>query len=155
MAAAMLTGAVAAGGALAESDAYIYGTMQIPYGAFYAAEGVASEVDAVTSATPTKWSSETLAAGTYSAAHEADEGGDILGVVYPVAITQECLRCNCRQASAGGSAIRADRPGRQPVLSGNKGGWQRLAGGHTQSAGRRLLRRTVRSGSGCRHVREL
>lgn len=91
MAAAMLTGAVAAGGALAESDAYIYGTMQIPYGAFYAAEGVASEVDAVTSATPTKWSSETLAAGTYSAAHEADAGGDILGVVYPVAITQESL----------------------------------------------------------------
>ena len=91
MAAAMLTGAVAAGGVLAESDAYIYGTMQIPYGAFYAAEGVASEVDAVTSATPTKWSSETLAAGTYSAAHEADAGGDILGVVYPVAITQESL----------------------------------------------------------------
>lgn len=88
---AMLTGATAAGSALAENADCIYGTMHIPYAAFYAAEGVASEVDAVTSATNSKWKTEGLVAGTYSVAHEADEGGDLLGVVYPVAITQESL----------------------------------------------------------------
>ena len=90
IAAAMLTGALA-GGALAEGDAYVYGTMQIPYDAFYAAEGVAGDVDAVTSATDSKWKSESLAAGTYNEAHTEDAGGDILGVVYPVAITQSDL----------------------------------------------------------------
>lgn len=88
---AMLTGATAAGSALAENADCIYGTMHIPYAAFYAAEGVASEVDTVTSATNSKWKTEGLVAGTYSVAHEADEGGDLLGVVYPVAITQESL----------------------------------------------------------------
>lgn len=77
-------------GAMAESGApYIYGTMQIPYDAFYAAEGITGEVDAVTSATNSKWQqTDGLAAGTYNIPHESDEGGDILGVVYPVAIAQ-------------------------------------------------------------------
>lgn len=70
---------------------YIYGTMQIPYDDFYVAEGVAYEVDAVSSATSSKWKNEELAAGTYHVPHTEDEGGDILGVVYPVAIAQEDL----------------------------------------------------------------
>lgn len=69
----------------------VYGTMEIPYSAFYAAEGPASEVDAVTSATNSKWNSPSFASGAYSAAHADDDGGDILGVVYPVAIEKDAL----------------------------------------------------------------
>lgn len=68
----------------------VYGTMQIPYDAFYAAEGVASAVDAVSSATTSKWKNENLTAGTYNA-ENADGSGTILGVVYPVAISQADL----------------------------------------------------------------
>ena len=46
---------VLATNAMAESDApYIFGTMRIPYDAFYTAEGIAGKVDAVTSATNSK-----------------------------------------------------------------------------------------------------
>lgn len=83
---AVALGMLCAGGALGEGDGYIYGTMRIPYADFYAAEGVSGEVDAVSSATNSKWKSDTLAAGTYSQPHADDEGGDILGVVFPVAI---------------------------------------------------------------------
>lgn len=79
-AASLLTVTAAAG---AET---IYGTMQIPYADFYAAEGVSAPVDAVSSATNSKWCSESFASGAYTAAHANDQGGDILGVVYPVAI---------------------------------------------------------------------
>ncbi len=68
----------------------VYGTMQIPYSDFYAAEGVASDVDAVSSATTSKWNNENLTAGTYSTADE-NGGGTINGVVYPVAISEEDL----------------------------------------------------------------
>ena len=82
--------AMSSGTAFAEAD-LLYGTMEIPYAAFYAEEGPATEVDAVTSATNGKWKNENLVAGTYYAAHESDEGGDILGVVYPVAISADDL----------------------------------------------------------------
>ncbi len=85
----------------------IYGTMQIPYADFYKAEfdGATNsdvEVDAVSSATANKWKGNAvggideatgewkqggLAAGTYY--EEAEVGGKILGVVYPVAIQAE------------------------------------------------------------------
>ena len=78
--------ALAALPAFAEEEV-VYGTMEIPYSLFYAAEGVSIEVDGVSSATNAKWKNENLVAGTYYAAHEADEGGDIVGVVYPVAIS--------------------------------------------------------------------
>ena len=65
----------------------VYGTMQIPFASFYATEGVAYEVDAVSSCTESKWFSDSLATGGYSQAHEGDNGGDILGIVYPVAIS--------------------------------------------------------------------
>lgn len=68
----------------------VYGTMNIPYDKFYAAEGVGSEVDAVTSATTSKWNNENLTAGTYGSANE-DGTGIILGVTYPVAISREDL----------------------------------------------------------------
>lgn len=68
----------------------VYGTMEIPYAAFYAAEGVGSDVDAVSSATTSKWKNENLTAGTYNAENE-DGSGTILGVVYPVAISQDAL----------------------------------------------------------------
>ena len=90
LAAALLISAAACA-ALAEGEDLVYGTMQIPYAAFYAAEGVTTEVDAVTSATNSKWKNEGLVAGSYYAEHADDEGGDILGVVYPVAITQTDL----------------------------------------------------------------
>lgn len=86
----------------------VYGTMQIPYADFYAAEqeGAANafEVDAVSSATASKWAmnatgsvgedgtwaSGGLAAGTYCE-ENPEGGGTILGVVYPVAISQADL----------------------------------------------------------------
>ncbi len=76
--------------ASAAEENIVYGTMQIPYSDFYAAEGVASDVDAVSSATTSKWNNENLTAGTYSTANEGD-GGTINGVVYPVAISEEDL----------------------------------------------------------------
>lgn len=72
--------------ASAASAETLYGTMQIPYADFYAAEGVAAQVDMVSSATNTKWCSENFASGAYFTGHTDDEGGDILGVVYPIAI---------------------------------------------------------------------
>ncbi|MDE5738182.1 MAG: hypothetical protein K2H93_07450 [Oscillospiraceae bacterium] len=83
--------------ALAEGENYIYGTMNIPYADFYRAElensNNAYEVDAVSSATNTKWSKNgegELFEGSYGQANK-DGSGQILGVTYPVAITQEDL----------------------------------------------------------------
>ena len=75
----------------AENAQVLYGTMQIPYEAFYANERVSYDVDAVSSATDAKWKNEGLVAGTYNEPHTEDEGGDILGVIYPVAISAEDL----------------------------------------------------------------
>ncbi|MCX7658196.1 MAG: hypothetical protein N2Z57_05905, partial [Oscillospiraceae bacterium] len=79
----------------AETDAYLYGIMDIPYADFYEAELEGSvneyEVDAVSSATTSKWSKNKegeLFEGTYNKAN-ADSTGTILGVKYPVALTQE------------------------------------------------------------------
>ena len=72
------------------ADDIVYGTMNIPYDKFYAAEGVGSEVDAVTSATTSKWNNKNLTAGTYGSANE-DGTGVILGVTYPVAISRSDL----------------------------------------------------------------
>ena len=88
------------------STGTIYGTMQIPYADFFKAEFEEAnnsdvEVDAVSSATANKWKGNAvgsfdeegnwtqggLAAGTYY--KEAEVGGKILGVVYPVAIQAE------------------------------------------------------------------
>jgi hypothetical protein len=81
----------------AGSDTLIYGTMNIPYADFYRAELADStnayEVDAVSSATTTKWAKNgegELFEGTYNEAN-ADGTGTILGVTYPVAITQADL----------------------------------------------------------------
>ena len=77
----------------------VYGTMNIPYADFYSAEvGNAYEVDAVSSATATKWKGNNtgsfaedgtwtnggLVAGTYN-----DDNGKILGVTYPVAVSSD------------------------------------------------------------------
>ena len=81
----------------ADTTDVVYGTMNIPYADFYAAEiGNAYEVDAVSSATTSKWAMNTkgsvdesgewksggLVAGTYN-----DGNGKILGVNYPVAVS--------------------------------------------------------------------
>ena len=92
------------------TEDYLYGTMQIPYADFYKAEFANAtnsdvEVDAVSSATTSKWAmnqtgsvgedgtwtSGGLAAGTYCSEADENGGGQILGVVYPVAITQADL----------------------------------------------------------------
>ena len=75
--------------AVSAADDVVYGTMKIPYSAFYAAEGVDSDVDTVSSATTSKWKNENLVAGTYS--KENGKGGIIEGVVYPVAIEKSAL----------------------------------------------------------------
>lgn len=83
----------------------VYGTMNIPYADFYAAElNNSVPVDAVSSATTNKWKGNTtgsmgddgkwqsggLAAGTFNAETE-NGGGKILGVTYPVEIAKADL----------------------------------------------------------------
>lgn len=71
--------------AAAEEGDKVYGTMNIPYADFYAAEiDSAYAVDAVSSATQSKWAMNEpgkLVAGTYN-----DGNGTILGVTYPVEV---------------------------------------------------------------------
>lgn len=67
-------------------EEYKYVTMNIPYGDFYASEGLeqGTYYDVVSTATTTKFLGTTgLAKGTYN------DGTDILGVTYPVAVTEE------------------------------------------------------------------
>ncbi len=88
----------------ADSDK-VYGTMNIPYADFYAAElNNSVPVDAVSSATTNKWKGNNtgsmgddgkwqnggLAAGTFNVETE-NGGGKILGVTYPVEISKEDL----------------------------------------------------------------
>lgn len=75
------------------ADDIVYGTMNIPYADFYANEGIGYEVDAVSSATTSKWCNNTeggTAQGTFNESN-GDGTGRILGVVYPVAISREDL----------------------------------------------------------------
>jgi hypothetical protein len=75
----------------AEEKTLVYGTMEIPYAEFYSNEGVDYEVDAVSSATTSKWKANTgLVNGTYNKEGE-NGGGTILGVKYPVAISEDDL----------------------------------------------------------------
>lgn len=95
-AALAMSGTVIAPTASAE-ETIVYGTMNIPYAEFYRAEISGStneyEVDAVSSATTSKWSKNgegELFEGTYNQAND-DGAGTILGVTYPVAVTQADL----------------------------------------------------------------
>lgn len=75
------------------ADDIVYGTMNIPYADFYANEGIGYEVDAVSSATTSKWSKNgvgELFEGTYNQAND-DGTGTILGVTFPVAVSQADL----------------------------------------------------------------
>lgn len=76
-------------GAVEDSE-YVYGTMNIPYSDFYENEGVGYNVDAVSSATNSKWNKPSLTAGTYGVANE-DGSGTILGVTYNVAVKKSDL----------------------------------------------------------------
>ena len=85
-------------------EAYVYGTMNIPYTDFYAAElgDSAGEVDAVTSATKNKALKNgegELFEGSYNNGEDT-----ILGVTYPVALTQSDL-----------DALGSDNYGFQPL----------------------------------------
>jgi len=73
----------------ANASDVVYGTMEIPYSEFYSSEGI-DGVDTVSSATANKWKNENLVAGTYSVETE-DGGGDILGVKYYVAVSENDL----------------------------------------------------------------
>ena len=94
--AAACTAAAAVPFSASADDAKVYGTMNIPYSDFYAAEiDSAYEVDAVSSATENKWKMNQtgsvgedgawknggLVAGTYN-----DDNGTILGVNFPVEV---------------------------------------------------------------------
>ncbi len=72
----------------AQSEEYVYALMNIPYGAFYKAEGVDNQVDAVSSATKNKTRTGSLAAGSY---HVNSDGTDITGVIFPVKVKQSDL----------------------------------------------------------------
>lgn len=74
-------------------DSLLYGTMNIPYADFYANEKIGYEVDAVSSATTSKWASNQeggTVQGTFNEGND-DGTGRILGVTYPVAISQAAL----------------------------------------------------------------
>lgn len=101
LSAALLAAASVIPSSASAADDEVYGTMQIPYADFYAAElNNSVAVDAVSSATANKWNmTDTgsvqedgswknggLCAGTYN-----DGAGKILGVVYPVCISQADL----------------------------------------------------------------
>ncbi len=80
------------------AEEYVYGTMNIPYADFYKQELAISnnthDVDAVSSATTNKWMMNgegQLFEGTYHSEPNEDGSGQILGVTYPVAITQADL----------------------------------------------------------------
>ncbi|MCD8375828.1 MAG: S-layer homology domain-containing protein [Oscillospiraceae bacterium] len=67
----------------------VYVTMNVPYGDFYGSEGVGEYFDAISTATTSKYAGTTgLAKGTYNTTDE-DGNGVILGVTFPVAMTQE------------------------------------------------------------------
>ena len=103
-AAACMTAAAPFSAAAADGDK-VYGTMNIPYSDFYAAElNNSVPVDAVSSATTNKWKGNNtgsmgedgkwqnggLAAGTFNTETE-NGGGKILGVTYPVEISKADL----------------------------------------------------------------
>lgn len=96
--AALILSSVPVSAGAAGTD-YIYGTMEIPYADFYRAELAGSsnayDVDAVSSATSGKWAMNEegkLCEGTFNKANEDGQGGQILGVVYPVAVKAEDLK---------------------------------------------------------------
>jgi len=101
LSAALLAAASVIPCASGAADDQVYGMMKIPYADFYAAElNNSVAVDAVSSATANKWNmtdtgsvqedgswkSGGLCAGTYN-----DGAGKILGVIYPVSISQADL----------------------------------------------------------------
>ena len=98
LAAAAMTAALSVPFTAIAADDTVYGTMNIPYADFYAAEfgsaANAYEVDAVSSATTMKWTKTgegELFEGAYAGQAREDGSGDILGVTYAVAITQADL----------------------------------------------------------------
>ena len=97
LAAAMAMTASAIPYSVSAEETTVYGLMNIPYSDFYAAEfgnsSNAYEVDAFSSATTSKWSKNgtgELFEGTFNQSND-DGTGKILGVTYPVAITQTDL----------------------------------------------------------------
>lgn len=66
----------------AQSEENLYVLMNIPYGEFYKAVGISTQVDAVSSATQQKTRSS-LALGSY---HVNSDGSDITGIIYPVKV---------------------------------------------------------------------
>ena len=85
---AAVVGSSASVALTANASDIVYGTMEIPYSEFYASEGI-DGVDTVSSATSSKWKNENLVKGTYNV--ETEVGGDILGVKYYVAISEDDL----------------------------------------------------------------
>ena len=73
---------------------YVYGTMDIPYNDFFKAEGKFEKVDAVSSATTSKFTMNEagkLSEGTYHTVNKDSTGGTIDGVTYPVAVDKALI----------------------------------------------------------------
>ncbi|MDD6085408.1 MAG: penicillin-binding Tp47 domain C-containing protein [Oscillospiraceae bacterium] len=73
---------------------YVYGTMDIPYNDFFKAEGTFEKVDAVSSATTSKFTMNEagkLSEGTYHTVNKDSTGGTIDGVTYPVAVDKALI----------------------------------------------------------------
>jgi len=86
----------------APSDGYVL--MNIPYAAFYAAEGV-SGVDAVTTAT-VKTYNQTMAGGSYHSGYVTEDAstGVILGVTYPVYVADMSVLTDLTEVKAEDTA---------------------------------------------------
>ena len=85
--AAMIVSSFPVSAFAAENDDSVFVTMNIPYNTFYQAD-VKNDVavDAVTSATTSKW---TTFGGTYFTEANENGGGQILGVSFPVEVSKE------------------------------------------------------------------
>ena len=85
--AAMLVSAFPLSALADKNDDSVFVTMNIPYNTFYQAD-IKNDVavDAVTSATTSKW---TTFSGTYHTEAAANGGGQILGVSFPVEVSKE------------------------------------------------------------------
>lgn len=115
---------------------YVYGTAKIPYNAYYAAELSGANdvaVDAVTSATKSKWQKQ---AGTYYEAASEGEGGTILGVEAPVAIERSAYEALVKEGNdiidtfteTESSAVAYKRIYKNGSLSATKGATTKLEG---------------------------
>lgn len=103
-------------------DDSVYVLMNIPYAAFYQAEGY--EIDALSAATPNKATNDTLAANSYY--DGAAEAVSILGVSYPVKVSAAVLNDGGYTAVADAATLRSAGDYAYTTLTGEPTSYKEL-----------------------------